>query len=111
MKFSAALFYLFAVLIAVIPAQVSAGDNDGGDNGGDRGNNPQRKPQPPSSCPPDSKCPDHPDHDQRRDKKKHDDKVQVLWGQCTSLSLRVSFFAIPFVEGSLISVRFLVCSA
>ena len=110
MKFSATIFYLFTALIAVIPAQVAAGDNDGGDNGGDAGNNPKWKPQPPSSYPPDRnhpERPDHPDRDQWCDKKKHDDgkdydkkKVQVLWGQCTSLSLRVSFSLSVLYEGS-----------
>ena len=103
MKFSATFFYLFAALIVVIPAQVAAGDNDGGDNGGDAG-----KPQPPSSYSPDRDHPKRPDydHNQRCDKKPDGDndgkskkEVQVLWGQCTSLSLRVSFFAFPLVEG------------
>ncbi|KIM36845.1 hypothetical protein M413DRAFT_285455 [Hebeloma cylindrosporum] len=102
MKFSATLFYLFAALIAVVPAQVAAGDDNNNNDGGDNGKDSQWKPQPPGN--PDHnrpERPDHPDHDQWCDKKKPDGgddgkdwdkkRAQVLWGQCTSLSLRVFF--------------------
>ena len=110
MKLSAKFLYLFAALIAVLPAQGAAGDGDGDvdDNGYDVGDS-NWKPKSPRPSPLHHDRPDFPDHPGQPDDKKNppgsDAKkpwnpgykgTQVLWGQCTSLSLRASL--LPVVE-------------
>lgn len=130
MKLSANFLCLFAALIAVTPAQVAAadGDGDGDDNGGSDVGNSNWKPQSPRPSPlyhDRPNRPDYPDHPgQPYDgKNPYDGKpdyrgkrpwnsgnkgTQVLWGQCTSLSLRVSSFAI-YCRGFLTMVSRRLC--